>query len=84
MVVAGATIVLLVTLGTYTRRFTFTGQLVPTQGLACVVTPASGVVTRLDVTEGGQVAAGRALALVTVLRATQVGGDTQSRPVNPC
>lgn len=77
VVVAGATILLLVTLGTYTRRFTFTGQLVPTQGLACVVTPASGVVTRLDVAEGGQAAAGGALALVTVLRATQGSGDTQ-------
>lgn len=42
-----------------------------------MVTPASGVVTRLDVAEGGQAAAGGALALVTVLRATQGSGDTQ-------
>ena len=76
-VVAAAIIVLFVTLGTYTRRSTVTGQLVPTLGLATVVAPASGVVARLDVAEGGQVAAGSALALVTVPRATQGGGDTQ-------
>jgi len=76
-VVAATTIVLFVTLGTYTRRSTVTGQLVPTQGLATVLAPATGVVTRLDVTEGGQVVAGRALALITVPRATVNGGDTQ-------
>ncbi len=77
-VVAGATIALFVTLGTYTRRSTVTGRLVPTQGLATVVAPVSGVVTRVDVTEGRQVAAGGALALVTVPRATQGSGDTQA------
>jgi membrane fusion protein len=75
-VLAASTIVLFVTLGTYTRRSTVTGQLVPTQGLATVVAPASGVVTRMEVPEGGQVAAGGTLALVTVPRATQGSGDT--------
>ncbi len=71
------TILLFVTLGTYTRRSTVTGQLVPTQGLATVLAPATGVVARLDVSEGGRVPAGGALALVTVPRATADGGDTQ-------
>ncbi|WP_282277235.1 HlyD family efflux transporter periplasmic adaptor subunit [Stenotrophomonas sp. PS02297] len=76
-VMAAFVIVLFVTLGTYTRRSTVTGQLVPMKGLATVVAPASGVVTRLDVPEGGQVAAGGTLALVSVPRATQGSGDTQ-------
>ena len=53
-VMAASAIVLFVTLGTYTRRSTVTGQLVPTKGLATVVAPASGVVTRMDVAEGGR------------------------------
>ncbi len=77
-VLAASTIVLFVTLGTYTRRSTVTGQLVPTQGLATVVAPASGVVARMEVPEGGQVTAGGTLALVTVPRATQGSGDTQA------
>ena len=40
-------IVLFVTFGTYTRRSTVTGQLVPSQGLATVLAPATGVVTKL-------------------------------------
>lgn len=75
-VLAASTIVLFVTLGAYTRRSTVAGQLVPTQGLATVVAPASGVITRMDVAEGGQVIAGNMLALVTVQRATQGSGDT--------
>lgn len=76
-VMAAFVIVLFVTLGTYTRRSTVIGQLVPMKGLATVVAPASGVVTRLDVPEGGQVAAGGTLALVSMPRATQGSGDTQ-------
>ena len=77
-VVAASAIVLFVTLGSYTRRSSVTGQLVPTRGLATVLAPATGVVTRLDVAEGGQVAAGGSLALVSVPRATQGSGDTQA------
>ncbi|MEL1265173.1 HlyD family secretion protein [Pseudoxanthomonas putridarboris] len=73
---AASAIVLFVTLGTYTRRSTVTGQLVPTRGLATVLAPATGVVERLDVPEGGQVAAGASLVLVTVPRATVASGDT--------
>ena len=70
-------IVLFVTFGTYTRRSTVTGQLVPSQGLATVLAPATGVVTKLGAEEGGRVASGDALAVVTVPRATLAAGDTQ-------
>lgn len=70
-------IVLFVTFGTYTRRSTVTGQLVPSQGLATVLAPATGVVTKLGAEEGGRVASGDALAVVIVPRATLVAGDTQ-------
>ena len=76
-VVAATSIVLFVTFGTYTRRSTVTGQLVPSQGLATVLMPATGVMTRLDAPEGGRVEAGAVLAVVTVPRATLASGDTQ-------
>lgn len=74
---AATVIILFVTLATYTRRSTVTGQLVPTKGLATVLSPATGVLTQVDVGEGGHVKAGGALALVTVPRATAGGADTQ-------
>ncbi len=77
VVLAAAAITLFVTLGTYTRRSTVTGQLVPTQGMASVLAPATGVVTRLDIPEGGHVKVGQSLAVVTVPRATQGSGDMQ-------
>lgn len=74
---AATAIVLFVTFGTYTRRSTVTGQLVPSQGLATVLAPATGVLTKLGAEEGGRVATGDALAVVTVPRATLSAGDTQ-------
>ncbi|MCL1498380.1 HlyD family secretion protein [Xanthomonas nasturtii] len=64
-------------IGTYTHRSTVTGQLVPTKGLATVIAPATGVVTRLDVSEGQRVEAGQILGVVTVPRATLASGDTE-------
>lgn len=75
---AALAVVLFLVFGTYTRRSTVTGQLVPVQGMATVLAPATGVVTRVDVPEGGRVEAGQTLAVVTVPRATVVGGDTQA------
>ncbi len=43
-----------------------TGQLVPIKGLATVMAPATGVVSRLDVSEGQRVTTGQMLAVVTV------------------
>lgn len=65
-------------MGTYTRRSTVTGQLVPTQGLATVLAPATGVVGQMEASEGQRVETGQALAIVTVPRATPSAGDTQT------
>ncbi|USI99298.1 HlyD family efflux transporter periplasmic adaptor subunit [Xanthomonas prunicola] len=64
-------------IGTYAHRSIVTGQLVPTRGLATVMAPATGVVTRLDVSEGQRVKVGQLLAVVTVPRATLGSGDTE-------
>ena len=77
-VAAAAVIIAFVTFGTYTRRSTVPGQLVPTQGLAAVLAPANGVVSQVNAPEGARVAAGDVLALVTVPRATRESGDTQT------
>ncbi|GHA74990.1 HlyD family secretion protein [Cognatilysobacter bugurensis] len=69
---------LFLVLATYTRRSRVVGQLVPSHGLATVLAPATGVVSRLHVPEGGTVTAGEVLAVITVPRATVAGGDTAS------
>jgi len=60
-------------LGSYARRTHVNGQLVPVQGMATVLVPVTGVLTRMDVPEGGYVKAGQTLALVNVPRATEAG-----------
>lgn len=75
-VVVALVIVLFLTLGTYTRRSRVVGQLVPSEGLATLLAPATGVVTRVDIPEGGKVSAGQTLAVVTMPRATLANGDT--------
>lgn len=76
--VAALCVGLFLALGTYTRRSTVTGQLVPGKGLAIVMAPATGVVGELNASEGDRVAAGQRLAVVLVPRATPEGGDTQT------
>lgn len=71
----GLAVALFLTLGTYTRRSTVAGQLVPAKGLASVLAPSTGVVSSLDVVEGSRVQEGQRLAVVTVPRATEAGGD---------
>ncbi|EKU24142.1 HlyD family secretion protein [Xanthomonas graminis] len=75
--IAATSVVIFLCIGTYTHRSTVTGQLVPTKGLATVMAPATGVVTRLDVREGQRVKAGQILGVVTVPRATLASGDTE-------
>ena len=70
------TVILFLVFGTYTRRSRVVGQLVPVQGMATVLAPATGVVTRVDIPEGGRVEAGQTIAIVSVPRATVAGGDT--------
>lgn len=76
--VAAAAVLLFLGLGTYTQRSTVPGQLVPIRGLATVLAPATGVVSRVDVPEGDKVAAGQTLAVVIVPRATPAAGDTSA------
>lgn len=73
---AALAIGLFLTLGSYTRRSTVVGQLVPIRGLATVLAPATGVVTELDSAEGRRVRAGQSLAVVSLPRATVNEGDT--------
>lgn len=69
-------VVLLLAFGTYTRRSHVGGQLVPVNGLALVVTPSTGFISKINVQEGERVEAGELLAVVTVPRATTADGDT--------
>lgn len=73
---AALAIGLFLTLGTYTRRSTVIGQLVPTMGLSTVLAPATGVISTLRVAEGDRVKGGQSLAVVTLPRATVTEGDT--------
>lgn len=66
----------LLILGSYTRRSTVYGQLVPSKGLTTVMAPATGIVTAMGVSEGYRVQAGQRLAVVSVPRATVGEGDT--------
>ena len=75
-VAAALAIGLFLFFGSYSRRSHVVGQLVPTQGLATVLAPATGVLSQLDVVEGGEVKPGQTLAVVTVPRATVGEGDT--------
>lgn len=67
--------VLFLLLGTYTRRSRVVGQLVPAQGMATILSPATGIVSRVDIPEGGHARAGQTIAVVTMPRATVAGGD---------
>jgi membrane fusion protein len=77
MLAASAIIAFLV-LGEYTRRSKVAGQLVPDLGLSTIVSPTSGVVSRLFLEEGDQVQADGALALIDVPRVTAAGSDAST------
>ncbi|MDQ2702944.1 MAG: HlyD family secretion protein [Pseudomonadota bacterium] len=74
--VAALAVALFLTFATYTRRSSVVGRLVPTQGLAMVLAPATGVISSVDIPEGGAVQAGDTLVVVAVPQATLAGGDT--------
>src|SRR5688572_23811359 len=77
-VLVALAVLVFVTSGTYTRRSRVIGQLVPAKGLATVMAPVSGDVSRVDAQEGDKVVAGQALAVISVPRATLANGDTQA------
>ena len=64
--------------GTYTRRSTTVGHLAPVQGLAAILSPATGVVGHLYTREGQHVDGSETLAVVNVPRTTPAFGDTQA------
>ncbi|MBN6150790.1 HlyD family efflux transporter periplasmic adaptor subunit [Xanthomonas sp. AmX2] len=72
---AAALVVLFLVFGHYTKRSRVVGQLMPMRGMATVLAPATGVIARIDVTEGGRVEAGQTVAVLTVPRATLSDGD---------
>ncbi len=63
--VIGLTVVLFMTLGSYTRRSTVTGQLVPSAGVMRVFTPQPGVVIEKAVVEGQAVKKGDVLYVLS-------------------
>ena len=63
-IAAAAALVVLLVVGSYTRKVKVAGWLIPRQGLARVVTPAAGTVAHIHVTEG--VAVKRGQPLVTI------------------
>jgi membrane fusion protein len=76
--VVALAVVLFLTVGTYARRSTVPGRLVPSKGLVTVLAPATGVIGQLDHVEGDALRAGQRLAVVITPRATPEGGDTQA------
>lgn len=75
-VVAALAIGLFLFFGSYNRRSQVVGQLVPTKGLATILAPTTGVLSEMNVVEGGEVARGQTLAVITMPRATVGEGDT--------
>lgn len=73
---AALAIILFLVLGSYTRRERVTGQLVPSRGLATILAPATGVVSVVDVSEGGVIQSGQRLAVVTIPSVTAASGNT--------
>ena len=63
--VLGIAVVAFLTLGTYTRRATVTGQLVPSAGVIRVHTPQAGVVLEKNVVEGQLVKKGDVLYVLS-------------------
>lgn len=68
-----AAMVALLTLGSYTRRASVTGWLVPEQGLVQIFAPQQGVVTEVFHREGDQVLAGEPLLALSAERQTGSG-----------
>jgi len=62
-------------IGSYTRRTSVIGRLVPTQGLATVLAPSTGVVSQIHATQGDKVNAGEVLAVITTPRDPPAQGD---------
>lgn len=71
-------IVLLFTIGSYTKRSSVTGQLIPDSGLARVYVPQAGVIQEKRVVEGQKVRAGDVLFMLSSERQTSTLGAVQA------
>lgn len=76
--VASFAVVLFLCLGTYARRSTVTGHLVPTKGLAVITAPSTGVISQIKIKEGDNAARGEIIGVVISQRATVAEGDAQA------
>ena len=73
--IAVVCIVLMLIYGTYARRETVVGYLVPDKGLVKIYAPLQGVLSRRHIIEGQQVKKGDLLLTVSTLQANEHGGD---------
>ena len=71
-------IVLLFTIGTYTKRSSVTGQLLPDTGLARVYVPQVGVIQEKRVAEGQKIRTGDVLFMLSSERQTSTLGAVQA------
>lgn len=76
--VIGLTVVLVLTLGTYTRRSTVAGLLVPDAGLIRITAPQAGVVAERQVDEGQPIRAGDILYALSGERQASAGGGIEA------
>ena len=65
--------------GSYTKRSTVSGQLLPDAGVIKVYAPQNGVVIRKNVREGQMVKQGDVLFVLSSERQSSTQGDTQAR-----
>lgn len=72
----GASVVLFLFLGHYTRRESVVGQLVPSGGLLGIAAPAPGTITRVLVHQGDRVHAGDVLLEISSTQDNSTLGDT--------
>jgi len=78
---AGAAILALLVFGSYTRKVHVNGWVVPQQGVARVVAPQGGVVSRIDVHEGDTVRAGTPLLILSAEINSQARGAIREEVV---
>ena len=76
--VLAATVIAFLIWGTYTKRSTVTGQLIPDTGLVKVYVPQPGIVLKKFVTEGQHVKQGDVLYLLSSERQSSTQGNIQA------